>query len=65
MYGYYLFICEARSMSIVTSIGLECGPLQRGIYQHILITGKQWICELNVVAKVKILTHKYGKVCHM
>ena len=48
-------------MSIVTSIGLECGPLQRGIYQHILITGKQWICELNVAAKVKTLLTNTGR----
>ena len=57
-YGYYLFKCEPRSMSTGISICLECGLLQRGVYQHIQITGKQWICELKVAAKVKNLTHK-------
>ena len=45
-------------MSTGSSIGVACGPLQRGTYQHLLITGTQWICELKVVAKVKNLTHK-------
>ena len=46
----------------MSTVGLEWGPLQcDDTYSHILTTGRQWICELNVAAVVKTLLTSTGR----